>query len=258
MNFENKTLQENLNYLKLPTILQNYESTAAQSARTNLSHMEFLNELIAQEAAERLARSVKRRLSQAHLPYNKTLDMFQWHHPQKINRQQIQHLFTLTFIAEKINPVFIALTGLGKTHLAIALAREACRKAHTVLFTTAAEMILKLKAAQQANQLIQELKKYTNPALLLIDQLGYFTIDDHGTELFFQVISNRYERASTILTSNRIFKDWHLIFNNDIMAASAILDRVLHHSEVIIIEGESYRLKDKIILEKSAENPEKI
>jgi len=254
MNFDNKTLQENLNYLKLQAILQNYESTAAQAARTNISHMEFLSELIAQEAAEKLARSVKRRLSCAHLPYVKTLDMFQWHHPQKINQQQIQHLFTLTFIAEKINPVFIALTGLGKTHLAIALAREACRKAYTVHFTTAAEMILKLKAAQQANQLILELKKYTNPALLLIDQLGYFTIDEWGTELFFQVISNRYERGSTVLTSNRIFKEWHLTFNKNVMVASAILDRVLHHSEVITIEGESYRLKDRIKPQEHTEN----
>jgi len=246
MNFDTKTLELNLNYLKLKSILKNYQSDAADAAAKNLTHLEFLGELISQEAAEHFDRSVNRRLRQANLPYLKTIDQFQWSHPNKINQQQIKHLFMLTFTAEKANPIFIAPPGLGKTHLAIALAHQACHKAHTVLFTTAAEMILKLKAAYHTNQLIQALKKYTHPTLLIIDQLGYSTLDEQACELFFQVISDRYERASTILTTNKAFKDWSSIFNGNYVVTSAILDRLLHHSEVVIIEGESYRIKGEI------------
>ena len=141
--------------------------------------------------------------------------------------------------------IFIGGVGLGKTHLATALGRQACEKGHTVLFTTAVDILNTLAAAQIAHQLRQELKRYTRPDLLVIDELGYLPIDKLGADLLFQVFSQRYERGSTVLTTNKAYKQWPSIFNNDAMLASAVLDRLLHHAETVVIDGPSYRMRDK-------------
>jgi DNA replication protein DnaC len=136
--------------------------------------------------------------------------------------------------------------GLGKTHLAIALGYECCLKGHSVLFTSAIDVINTLSAAKSTGRLKQEIKKYAKPALLLIDELGYLPIDKSGADLLFQVISVRYEQGSTLITSNRAFKDWPKIFNNDSTLTAALLDRLLHHAETVVIEGKSYRMKGKL------------
>jgi DNA replication protein DnaC len=136
--------------------------------------------------------------------------------------------------------------GLGKSHLASALGYAACLKGHSVLFATAIDVINTLTAAQLAGRLKQELKKYTKPELLILDELGYLPIDKTGADLLFQVISLRYEQGALVITSNRAFKDWPEIFNNDATLTSAMLDRLLHHAETIVIEGKSYRMKDQI------------
>jgi DNA replication protein DnaC len=136
--------------------------------------------------------------------------------------------------------------GLGKSHLAIALAHAACLAGHRVLFTTAIDIVNNLSAAQHAGRLAQDLKKYVRPAVLVMDELGYLPIDKRGADLLFQVISQRYERGAIILTTNKAFKQWPSIFNNDSTLTSAILDRVLHHAETVVIEGRSYRMKDRI------------
>jgi DNA replication protein DnaC len=239
-------LKKNLNYLKLPYILDNFQKDAAEAADKDLSHLDFLDELINAEAQHRYERMVQRRIRNAHFPFIKTLDQYRWTHPRKINRQQIQHLFHLSFIDTQDNLIFIGNTGVGKTHLAIALGYHACSKGHPVLFSTAMDIISHLSAAQAANTLIQGLKKYTVPTILIIDEIGYLPIDKRGADLLFQVISKRYERGSIIITTNRPFKQWPRIFDNDSTLTSAILDRLLHHGQVSLIDSRSYRMKDRI------------
>lgn len=174
----------------------------------------------------------------------KTLDQFNWSWPKKINQAQIQNLFRLKFIEDKSNVIFVGGVGLGKTHLACALGYQACLKGHTVLFASAVDAVNHLISAQHVGNLKQELKKYLNPSLMIIDELGYLPIDKNGADLLFQIISSRYEQGSLIITTNRVFKDWAEIFNNDSTLTSALLDRLLHHTEAVVIEGKSYRMKE--------------
>jgi DNA replication protein DnaC len=142
--------------------------------------------------------------------------------------------------------VFISTVGLGKTHIAIALGRAACVGGHSVLFSTAVDIINTLAAAQSAGRLKREIARYLKPGLLIIDELGFLPIDKHGADLLFQIISHRYERAPIVITTNRAYKHWSQIFNNDSTLTSAILDRVLHHVDTILIEGKSYRTREEI------------
>jgi len=159
---------------------------------------------------------------------------------------QVQHHFRLGFIKDKANLIYLGGVGLGKTHIATALGYQACLEGHSVLFSSAIDVINTLSAAKSAGRLKQDLKKYTKPALLILDELGYLPIDKAGADLLFQVISLRYEQGAIIMTSNRAYKEWPKIFNNDSTLTSAILDRLLHHAETVIIEGKSFRMKGKI------------
>jgi DNA replication protein DnaC len=176
----------------------------------------------------------------------KTLEQFHWSWPKKINRLQVQALFRLKFIDNKANVIFLGGVGLGKSHLGIALGHTACLAGYSVLFTTPIDVINTLTAAQATGRLKAELNKYLKPRLLILDELGYLPIDKYGVDLLFQLISGRYERGSLIITSNRAFKKWPEIFNNDSTLTSALLDRLLHHAETVIIEGTRYRMKDQI------------
>jgi DNA replication protein DnaC len=157
----------------------------------------------------------------------------------------VKHLFRLQFVKDKANVIFLGGVGMGKTHLSIALGYQACLHNYSVLFTTAVEVINNLTAAQKVGQLKQALNKYVRPQVLLLDELGFLPIDKKGADLLFQVLSQRYERGAIILSSNRAYKDWPEIFNNDATLTSAILDRLLHHAETVVIEGKSYRMKDR-------------
>jgi len=199
-------LGEHLSYLKLPYIRENYEALGKTAAHKQWNHIQYL--------------------------------------PELINQAQIKNLFRLKFIEEKSNVILIGSVGVGKTHIASALGYQACLNNHTVLFISAIDAINNLIAAQHAGLLKQELKKYLKPSTLLIDELGYLLIDKNGADLLFQVISQRYERGSIIITTNRVFKDWPQIFNNDSTLTSALLDRLLHHTEAIVIEGKSYRMRE--------------
>jgi len=237
-------ITKHLSYLKLPYIQENHKPCAQTAAQKQWTHLHYLSELVAGEADMRRDRTIQRRIRTARFPVIKTLDDFNWSWPKKINRVQVQSLFHLKFIEDKSNVVFIGGVGLGKTHLATALGYQACLKGHAVLFTSAIETINNLSAAQQAGRLKQELKKYFKPALLILDELGYLPIDKTGADLLFQVISQRYEQGAIIITTNRVFKDWPQIFNNDSTLTSALLDRLLHHTEAVVVEGKSYRMKD--------------
>lgn len=240
------SLSEQLEFLKLPFLREHYESFVKQAAANHWTHLDYLARLIEGEAAWREDRSIARRVKLARFPVLKSLEQFQWSWPQKINRPQIQNLFRLAFIEDKSNVIFLSGVGLGKSHLSIALAHSACLRGYSVLFSTAIDIINTLTAAQTGARLKYALHKYLKPAVLVIDELGYLPIDKNGADLLFQIISARYERGAIIITSNRAYKHWPEIFNNDSTLTSALLDRLLHHAETVLIEGKSYRMKDRV------------
>lgn len=239
-------LEDDLRVLGLPFMAQEHGRAAAKASRDGLGHAQYLAGLVQGELDQRRDRATQRRVKSARFPVVKTLDQFTWSWPNKINRMAIQNLFRLKFLEENANVIILGSVGLGKTHLATALGYTACLAGRSVLFTTAIDTINTLAAAQAANRLKAELKKYLSPSLLILDELGYLPIDKHGADLLFQVISQRYERGSMVVTSNRAYKQWPEIFNNDSTLTSAILDRMLHHAETIVIEGRSYRMKDHL------------
>ena len=232
--------------LNLPFMLDNHQAFAHSAADKHWSHLEYLTELIAGEAAAREDRRVQRFIKQARFPVLKTLDQFDWNWPTKFNRLLIQNLFHLDFVAKNANVVFISGTGLGKSHLMTALGHAACLRGHSVLFTGAIDIINSLAAAQAAGGIKQALAHYIKPRVLCIDELGYLPIDKFGADCLFQIISHRYERGATLITTNRVFKQWAKIFDNDAVLTSALLDRLLHHAETVLIEGKSFRSKDQL------------
>jgi DNA replication protein DnaC len=240
------TLEEQLDYLKLSYIRDNYKNIASNAEEKQINHLDFLSQIIDTETVARKERALQRRLKGARLPYIKTMDQYNWSHPKVINRMLIEGLFRLDFIERNENVIFIGQCGTGKSHCSIALAKAACEKGYSTLFTSAVDIINHLSAANAVNNLEKAIRKYITPRLIIIDEIGYLPIDKHGANLLFQVISKRYETGSIIITSNRPFKQWPIIFNNDSTITSAVLDRLLHHSHVAVIEGESYRMKDKV------------
>ncbi len=239
-------LEAHLKLLNLFFMSANYEALADQAAKEHQSHVDYLASLVEGETSLRRDRAIKRRIRLARFPVIKTLHQFLWNWPKNINRMNVQNLFRLKFLDDKANVIFLGGVGLGKTHLATALGYAACLTGKSVLFTTTIDAINNLSSAQAANRLKSELKKYLSPSLLILDELGYLPIDKHGADLLFQIISHRYEQGSIVITSNRAFKNWPEIFNNDSALTSAILDRLLHHAETVVIEGKSYRMKDQI------------
>jgi DNA replication protein DnaC len=246
MKTDSANLDSHLDALRLPFIKEHCRPLATTAAKKSLTHLDYLTQLLDGEAALRTDRAVARRIKSARFPVIKTLDSFRWDWPKKINRLEIQDLFRLQFVHDKANVIFLGLVGLGKTHLATALGYAACQQGISVLFATAIDVVNTLSAAQLKGTLKTELRRYTTPALLILDEVGYLPIDQHGADLLFQVISARYERGSIVLTTNKAFKQWPTIFNGDSTITSAVLDRLLHHGQVVVLEGSSYRMKDRI------------
>lgn len=240
------TLERHLDYLHLPFLKEHSAPLATRAAKEQRPHLDYLAQLIEGEAALRQDRATARRIQAARFPVLKTLESFRWDWPKKINRLQVQDLFRLQFLKDKANVILLGLVGLGKTHLATALGYAACQQGSNVLFANAIDVINTLSAAQHKGVLKTELRKYLAPSLLILDELGYLPIDQRGADLLFQVISQRYERGSIVLTTNKAFKQWPSIFNGDSTITAAVLDRLLHHAETVIIEGSSYRMKDRV------------
>jgi DNA replication protein DnaC len=239
-----KNLQEQLISLRLRHSACTIEEQLQTAIEKESSLSDFIKKIIQDEYLIKQQNSIERRIKNARIPVRKTFSQFDFSHPDKINKEQVSFLFNLTFIKNKENVIFCGGVGTGKTHLASTLSEAACQSHYNVIFTSAVDIINKLRAAQQTNKLERELRKYRNIQLLVIDELGYMPVDKNACDLLFQVISSRYEQASTIITTNRAYKDWPIIFNNDATVTSAILDRLLHHVHTIKIEGESYRMRD--------------
>jgi DNA replication protein DnaC len=246
MSAQTTLLHQQLDSLKLPLIKDQYNELAQTTAQQSWSHVEYLGRLVDAQYQQRLQRTIQHRIKAARFPVLKTLEQFHWDWPKKINRLQIQNLFRLEFLTQKANVILLGTVGLGKSHLATALGYAACQESHTVLFANAIDAINHLSAAQKKSALKIELRKYLRPELLILDEIGYLPIDQHGADLLFQIISQRYERGSIVLTTNKPFKQWASIFNNDSTVASAVLDRLLHHADLVVLEGPSYRMKDQI------------
>lgn len=243
---EENVLCDNLKSLKLHTFLEQYNAAAEQAVEKQWSYPHYLAQLSQNEVNLRGDRSTERRIKLARFPVIKSIDNFDWNWPKKINRQQVQNLLRLAFMEQKTNIIFLGGVGLGKTHLSIALAHQACIKGYSVLYAAAIDIVNTLAAAANTGRLKSELKKYLKPDILLMDELGYLPVDKKGADLLFQVISQRYEKGPIILTTNKTFKKWPEIFDNDATLTSAVLDRLLHHAETVVIEGKSFRMKDRI------------
>ena len=244
---EGDSLHKLLLRLQLPFVRENYHELAQTAAEQHWGHLEYLQALIQGEVGRREDKSLAHRVRNARFPLTKTLDQFQWNWPTKINRPQIQNLFRMNFIEQKANAIFLGGVGLGKTHLSLALGQAACVRGYSVLFTTAIDIIHTLSAAAATGGLKRTMQRYLKPRLIIIDELGFLPIDKLGADLLFQIISERYERGAILMSTNRSFKRWPEIFNNDTTLTSALLDRLLHHAEVCLIEGPSYRGKDQVV-----------
>jgi len=242
---DDERMQELLTYLRLPFMRAHYGELSEKAHKASWSHLAYLEHLIKGEADLRQQHGIERRIRQARFPLVKHLEQYDFKWPKKIDQPQVKDLFRFKFVNEKSNVILLGGVGLGKSHLALALGHQACTKGHTVLFSTAVDIINTLAAAQATDRLAVELKKFLRPELLIIDELGYLPIDKHGADLLFQVISKRYERGSMVITTNKAFKDWPEVFGNDATLTSAVLDRLLHHAQTVVIEGSSYRMRGR-------------
>lgn len=237
-------LHDALSGLGLAAIGARLESLLEQAAKSEPSYGDFLLEVLTTESDARRQRYLKTRLQLAHLPYLKTFDQFDFSFQPSIDERQIRELRTLRFVHEASNVILLGPPGVGKTHLAVALAEATIRAGQAAYFMTAHDLVDDLGRAYREGRLERRMKVYLAPKVLIIDEMGYLPMDEMGATIFFQLVSARYERGSIILTSNKSYGDWGGIFGDPIIA-TAILDRLLHHSTTINIRGESYRLKDR-------------
>jgi DNA replication protein DnaC len=231
--------------LKLHRIAEVYQEVLDEAARKQSSMLDVLAALIGEEATAYRQRALQRRIDRARLPKQKTLAEYDFAFPKRIPKQSILRLFDCDFVAQHGCAIFIGPTGTGKSHLLAALGYTACEKGISVRFTRVVDMINKLTTAQINGLLEKTLKHYTIPQLLLLDELGYLPIDKRGADLLFQVVAARYECGSIVVSTNRAFRDWGAIFDVDNTLATAMIDRLMHHGEAIVIRGDSYRMKDK-------------
>jgi DNA replication protein DnaC len=238
-------LVQHLLELKLTQIAETYREVLDEAARKNTSMLEVLAALISAEVANRHEHALQRRIRQAKLPPRKTLESYDFTFPRKIPKQKVLRLFDCEFVAQHQCAVMIGKTGTGKSHLLNALGYTACEKGICVRWTRAIEMINILTTAQINGTLETRLKEYTRPSLLLLDELGYLPIDKRGADLMFQVVAARYECKSTVISTNRVFREWGKIFDVDNTLATAMIDRLMHHGDALVIDGESYRTRDK-------------
>ena len=232
--------------LQLPMFQEMHHELANRAAKEGWKYSEYLYEILKVEADNRAKRSRATLTKMAGFPTIKTLEQFDFDFTVGVNRRQIEELSTLEFIKKKENIILLGQSGVGKTHLAIALAYQAVQKRIKARFITAADLILQMSNAKKEKRYSSFIKQaIMAPSLLVIDEIGYFPMNKEDAQHLFQVVSKRYERGATIITSNLVFSQWSGIFANDKVVTTAILDRLLHHSHIINILGDSYRLKEK-------------
>src|SRR5947207_4960704 len=238
-------LERDLAELKLLEIATSYREVLDEAARKGSSMLEVLVTLFGMEQTLRQQRALERRLRQARLPKQKTLADYDFAFPKRVPKTAIVRLFDCDFIPRHGCAVLIGPTGTGKTHLLTALGYSACARGYSVCYTRVVDMLNHLTTAQINGRLAKALKTYVRPQVLLLDELGYLPIDKRGADLLFQVVAARYEIGSIVLTTNRIFKEWGTLFDEDNTLATALIDRLMHHGEPILIQETSFRMIEK-------------
>ena len=244
MNNYNKLLN-NFEVLKLDKIKDYYPTYIENASKNEISLTDMLYELTNKEIEYRDERASQIQVTVSAFPYKKELSDFDFDYQPSINKQEIMELNTLGFLDRHENILFVGPSGVGKTHLATSIGITAAKKRYSVYFISCHDLITQLNKAHYENKLEARIKHFCRYELLIIDEIGYLPVDKQGANLFFQLIAKRYERHSTIITTNQTFNKWGDVFSDNVLA-NAILDRLLHHSSIINIKGNSYRIKDKL------------
>ncbi|MCK5932138.1 MAG: IS21-like element helper ATPase IstB [Fulvimarina manganoxydans] len=235
-------LAHHLKQLKLPTVLREYDKVARECARDGVDHPRYLLRLIELELIDRERRTVERRIKAARFPAVKSFDTFDFTAIPTLNKMLVLELARSEFILRRENVIALGNSGTGKTHAALALGLAACQKGFTVTFTTAAALVHQLMEARDECRLLKLQRDLQAVKLLIIDELGYVPLSPTGAELLFEVFSQRYERGSTVVTSNLPFEDWTSVLHSERLTG-ALLDRLTHHVHILTMNGDSYRLK---------------
>lgn len=242
---ESSVLKGQLTRLGLHSMAATFEAEADRAAKSESSFTTYLGRLVELELADKADRSINARISRARFPVLRTLEQFDFSFQPGLSAARVRELASLAFLDQAVNVLFVGGPGVGKTHLAIALAVHACAARHSVLFAHAPDLLDQMVAAEVSHTLGKLLDQLRRLDLLVVDELGYLPMDGRRANLFFQLVAARYTRASLLITSNVAFDGWGKLFGDEVLA-SAILDRLLHQSHIFAINGPSYRLKDKL------------
>jgi len=235
---------EALKKLYLGHVAERLDAVLAQAARSEPTYLDFLDGLLRDELDSKQRKRVAMGIQIAHFPAVKTLDEFDFKFQPSVDQKLVRELATGRFIANAENVLVFGAPGVGKTHLAIGLGRAAVETGHSTLFVSATALLAGLARAETEGQLAEKLAFFAKPKLLVVDELGYLPFEKRSAHLFFQLVARRYERGSMVITTNQVVTQWGTVFGDDVLAA-AILDRLLHHSHTLMIQGESFRLKQK-------------